>query len=130
MPSDQEAIAAIVTRINEAWQDLAGDALADALAECFAGDVVMRGPSLALLGTGRDFASQSYEDFVAETEIKNFLQDDPEIDIVGDTAVAYYQWKMTYVLADNEYTEQGRDLFVLARRSGRWWVVWRALFPS
>jgi ketosteroid isomerase-like protein len=100
------------------------------LNECFADDVVMRGPVLSFLGKGRDLAVQSYQDFVTQAEVKSFSLDDPEIDVAGDTATAQYKWVMTYALGEQEYTEHGRDVFVFARRDKKWLVVWRALLPE
>jgi hypothetical protein len=62
--------------------------------------------------------------------VKAFTAQDPTIDVAGDTAIAQYQWQMTYVLAGQEYTEQGHDLFVFSRIGGEWSVVWRALLSS
>ena len=68
--------------------------------------------------------------FTSQAEVKAFTAEDPTIDVAGDTAVAQYQWQMTYVLAGQEYTEQGHDLFVFSRIEGSWLVVWRALLSS
>ena len=46
------------------------------------------------------------------------------------TATAQYKWTMTYVLGGQEYTESGRDLFVIARRDKKWLAVWRAMLPD
>jgi hypothetical protein len=107
-----------------------GEAMAAALNECFADDVVMRGAGFAFLGKGRDLFVQSYQDFVSQAEVKSFSLDQPEIDVAGETAIAQYKWTMTYVLGGQEYTEQGYDVFVLARRDKKWLAVWRALLPE
>lgn len=101
-----------------------------ALSQCFTSDIVMRGPGFALAGKGREAAVQSYVDFTTQAEVKAFTADEPSIDVAGDTAVAQYQWQMTYVLAGQEYTEQGHDLFVFSRIEGDWLVVWRTLLSS
>jgi ketosteroid isomerase-like protein len=127
---DQAAILTQISRINEAWQEQSGELMTKTLGACFAEDVVMRGPDFALLGSGRDFAVQSYVDFVAQADVRNFTTDEPEVDVAGDTATALYAWQMSYVLAGQEYTEQGHDLFVFSRRGVQWLVVWRALLSS
>jgi ketosteroid isomerase-like protein len=127
---DEAAILVQIARINEAWQEQRGESMIKTLAACFAEDVVMRGPDFALLGSGRDFAVQSYADFVTQADVRSFTTDEPEVDVTGDTATALYAWQMSYVLAGQEYTEQGHDLFVFSRRSGHWLVVWRALLSS
>jgi ketosteroid isomerase-like protein len=128
--NDESAIRSQLARINEAWQHQSGEALANTLNECFAEDVVMRGPQFTLMGKGRALAVQSYVDFTTQAELKAFTAEEPAIDCSGDTAVASYKWQMTYALAGQEYTEQGHDLFVFSRRAGKWLVIWRALLSS
>jgi len=100
------------------------------LNECFAEDVVMRGPNFAFVGKGQALAVQSYHDFVTQAEVKAFTTDEPAIDISGNAATASYAWQMTYLIAGQEYTEQGGDLFVFSLRDRNWRVIWRALLSS
>ena len=125
--ADRIAIRDLLSRINDAWLKQRGEAMTAALNECFAEDVVMRGPGFAFLGKGRDLVVQSYHDFVSQAEVKSVSLDEPEIDVTGETATAQYKWAMTYALGGQEYTEQGRDVFVLAQRDKKWVVVWRAM---
>jgi ketosteroid isomerase-like protein len=127
---DESAIRDQLKRINDAWRHHRGDAMTSVLSECFASEVVMRGPGFSLAGKGREAAVQSYVDFTNQAEVKAFNAEDPTIDVAGDTAVAQYQWQMTYVLAGQEYTDQGHDLFVFSRIESSWLVVWRALLPG
>src|SRR5438445_9247553 len=110
--AEQIAIRDLLSRINNAWINLRGEAMTAALNECFAEDVVMRGPGFAFIGKGRDLVAQSYNDFVSNAEVKSASLDEPEIDVTGETATAQYKWTMTYALGGQEYTERGRDLFV------------------
>ncbi len=128
--ADQIAIRDLLSRINHAWLKQRGEAMTATLNECFAEDVVLRGSGFAFLGKGRELAVKSYHDFVTQAEVKSCSLDEPEIDVAGDTATAQYKWAMTYVLNGQEYTEHGRDVFVFARRSKKWLVVWRALLPE
>lgn len=123
----QSAVRSLLSRLNDAWMHTRGEAMTKVLSECFSEDVVMRGPGFALAGKGRDLAVQSYQDFVTQAHIKNVSLKPPEIDIIGDTAVAQYEWEMTYALGGRGHTEGGRDLFVLSRRGGRWAIIWRSL---
>ena len=130
LTKEQAEIRGVLSRINNAWSKLRGDAMTAALNECFADEIVMRGPGFVFLGKGRDSAVQSYHDFVTQAEVKSVLLDEPQIDVAGDTATAQYKWSMTYVLNGQEYTEQGHDVFVFARRDNKWLAVWRALLPE
>jgi uncharacterized protein (TIGR02246 family) len=122
-----DAVRDLLSRLNDAWIHKRGEDMTNVLNECFADDVVMRGPGFSLAGRGRDLTVQSYQDFVTQAQIKNISLEPPEIDAMSDTAVAQYKWQMTYVLSGQEHTERGHDVFVLAQRGGRWLVVWRAL---
>jgi ketosteroid isomerase-like protein len=128
--AEQIAIRDLISRINDAWIKQRGEAMTAALNECFADDVVMRGPGFAFIGKGRDLLVQSYRDFISNAELKSVSLDEPDIDVTGETATAQYKWTMTYVLGGQEYTEHGRDLFVIARRDKKWLAVWRALLPD
>jgi hypothetical protein len=130
LTAEQIAIRDLLSRINDAWSKQRGEAMTAALNECFAEDVVMRGPAFVFVGKGRDFMVQSYHDFVSQAEVKSLSLDEPEIDLTGETAIAQYKWTMTYALGGQEYTEHGRDVFVLARRDKKWIAVWRAMLPE
>jgi hypothetical protein len=130
LAADQSAVRDVLTRLNNAWTKERGEAMTAALNGCFAEEVVMRGPAFVLLGQGRDFAVQSYRDFVAQAEVKRFSLEPAEIDLLGDTAAAGYKWTMTYILSGQEFTEEGHDLFMLSRRANKWLIVWRAMLPG
>lgn len=127
---EQIAIREVLTRINDAWSKLRGEAMTAALNDCFAEEIVMRGAGFVFLGKGRELAVQSYQDFVNQAEVKSLSLSEPEIDVAGETATAQYKWTMTYVLNGQEYTEHGYDLFVFTRRGGKWLAVWRAMLPE
>ena len=128
--AEQIAVRDVVSRINQAWSSLRGKAMAGALNECFAEEIVVRGPGFAFLGKGRELAVKSYQDFMNQAEVKSLSLGEPAIDVAGDTAIAQYTWTMTYALSGQEYTEHGQEVFVFARRSGKWLAVWRALLPE
>src|SRR5260370_17122647 len=102
--ADQTAIRDLLSRINDVWTKQRGEAMMAALNECFAEDVVMRGPDFAFVGKGRDLVVQSYCDFVTNAEVKSVSLDEPEIDLTGDTPTAHYNWTTTYPLSGHDYT--------------------------
>src|SRR5260370_29423034 len=117
--ADQTAIRDLLSRINDAWTKQRGEAMTAALNECFAEDVVMRGPGFAFVGKGRDLVVQSYHDFISQAEVKSFSLDEPEIDVTGETATAQYKWAMTYAVGGQKYTEQGPAVFLLPPRDNK-----------
>ena len=130
LSANEAAVCDVLTRLNNAWMHERGDAMTAALNSCFAENVVLRGPDLSLLGRGRDFAVQSYREFVTQAEVKHFSMQPAEIDIWGNMATAQYKWTMSYVLSGQEYSEEGSDVFMLTRCDDKWQIVWRALLPA
>jgi len=49
------------------------------------------------------------------------------VDVVGDQAIASYDYRMTYRRDGRRYRASGRDLWVFARQDGRWRAVWRTM---
>jgi ketosteroid isomerase-like protein len=134
MPStpeqDREDVRRLLERINGAWLQGTSETVEAALDGCFHEEVVFRGPGMELLGRGRDVCAGSYAGFLRQATVRECTLSEPEIDLAGDTAVASYGWEMTYQLDGTEYSESGRDLFVLARGEGGWRAVWRAMLPA
>lgn len=56
-----------------------------------------------------------------------FSPGEPEIDIVGNVAVAVCPFFVVYELEGKTYREKGRDVLVLSRSAGEWRVVWRTM---
>jgi Domain of unknown function (DUF4440) len=121
--ADEQAIRRILRRITTAWvdgpvEDMAGD---------LHPDVVMVQPGFAAALVGRADALASFASFAAEATIKRYRSTEPDIGVWGDTAVAWYTWRMTYALGGETLREVGHDLWVFARIDGRWAAVWRTL---
>lgn len=47
------------------------------------------------------------------------------VTVRGDIAVIEYSWEMAWTAGGVDHAEKGRELLVLARRDGKWRVVWR-----
>jgi ketosteroid isomerase-like protein len=127
---NRREITRLLERINDAWLHGRPEDLPAALGDCFAPEMVVRGPDLGLLGKGKEACIRSYQDFLSQATVRECRLSPPEIDLAGDTAVAGYAWDMVYVLAGSEHHESGRDLFVLARTGDGWRAVWRTLLVT
>jgi Domain of unknown function (DUF4440) len=130
IPDDGEKIRLLLSRINDAWLKGRPDDLEHALEGCFHREAVIKGPGFQELGKGEQACIKSYADFVRQAEIRECRLSEPMIDLYGNTAVAAYEWKMTYALDGREYKEAGHDLFVLTKTQGRWQAAWRMLLPD
>ena len=113
----------IVQRINRAWRR--GDA--DGMGELFHADAVIVHPGFEGRTVGREACVESYREFTAQATVRRLAELDPQIDVVGDTAVVTYGFEIDYDMGRETRAEKGRDVFVLTRGKGSWRVVWRTL---
>ena len=113
----------VILRINGAWQ--CGEI--DAVADLFHPDVVIVHPGFDGRTEGREACLESYRAFGREAKVLRLDELDPQVDIVGRTAVVTYEFKITYEVDGGGRHDAGRDVFVLVQSGERWRVVWRTL---
>jgi uncharacterized protein (TIGR02246 family) len=114
----------VVQRINRAWRN--GDM--DGLGELFHADSVFVHPDFAGRTEGREACVETYREFAANATIRRLEEIDPQVDVVGDTAVVTYGFRIHYEMGGEMQADSGRDVFVLTRTTGgRWQAVWRTL---
>ncbi len=116
--------------INDAWTSGRPEEISTALDQCFHEQIVFRGPDLRELARGKQGCIRSYEDFVRNAKVLGWEFSDPLINMCGDTAVATYDWKVSYEMGGQQLRESGHDLFVFSRESGQWLAVWRAVLMN
>lgn len=120
---DQEAVRAVLRRINDAW--LTGHF--DDLGQYFHENMVVVPPGYHMRLNGRDACVRSYRDFTAAATIDEFMLHDPSVEVVGDTATAMSRFDTVYRLEGKTYRESGFDLFVLNRTGDDWLAVFRTV---
>ncbi|MEX2401202.1 MAG: nuclear transport factor 2 family protein [Rhodothermales bacterium] len=121
--SENEAIQSAVRTINEHWQAKQYDRIGALLAD---------GATIAPSGfgsrvRGRSAYVQSYRDYDEAATTLEFSAGDPEVDIVGDVAVAVSPFSIMYEIDGATHREHGHDLLVFSRSAGEWKVVWRTM---
>lgn len=121
--TDEASIRRVVRRINELWADKRYDEIGELLAE----DVVIAPPGLEVRVRGRDAYVQSYRDYDAAATTHEFAPGEPQVDVVGDAAVAVCPFYIVYERDGRTYRENGRDLLFFSRQGGRWCVAWRTM---
>ncbi len=121
--NDKNAILGIVNKINESWLGKQYDEIGT----CLADDVVIAPPGSDKRIRGRDAYVQSYRDYDTVAKTDQFLAEEPQIDIVRDTAVVISPFFVTYEMKGTTYQERGRDILILARQGTEWRVVWRTM---
>ena len=123
---DAETIAAIVRHITEAWRAGRYDEIGPHLSD----DVVLAPPGSATRIVGRDAYVQSFRDYDRVAITDTFTPDAPQIDVMGDVAVATCPFFVVYRLDGVTHSERGRELLVFARQEGDWRIVWRSMISE
>jgi hypothetical protein len=128
--TDVENIRQLLSTINNAWAKGKPDQIAGILDNCFADDIVFKGPDFQEVCRGKAACIQSYVDFAREATLGECSFAEPSIDVYGETAVATYSWVVRYALKGQDFQDKGFDLFVFSRAGGRWRAIWRAALMS
>jgi ketosteroid isomerase-like protein len=100
------------------------------LAKFLAEDVVFVGPGGTPRVEGRAPAIESYRQFMSHARMNRWESGDQVVTVRGDTAVIEYRWDAAWTAGGVDHAEKGRELLVLARRTGEWRVVWRTQIPG
>jgi len=113
-------------RISAAWQNRHYQELATLFDE----DIVMVLPGLSARIEGRVAVVESYMEFMEHAAVGDYWEDEPTIDVWGETAIASYRWEMTWVTGGITESAAGYDVFTFSRDTDRdqaWRAVWRTM---
>jgi uncharacterized protein (TIGR02246 family) len=123
LSSSEGEVARVVRDVNRAWLDgdLAG------LRWHFHKYVTFVAPNCVRVGSGIDACVRSYEDFSSQAEVTEFEIKNIQVDLFENTAVATSEYRIGYEMKGEKQREEGSEILVLSRDSGRWLVVWRMI---
>ncbi len=121
--SHEEAVRRVVRRIHELWLSKRYDEIGELLSE----QVVIAPPGSGERIRGREAYVQSYREYDQAATTHEFSPGEPEIDIVGDVAIAVSPFSVVYEMNGETFRESGRDLLVFSRSADEWHVVWRTM---
>ena len=123
MTEEQHEIWELIRRSNRAWTSGA----AHEVASLFDEEAVVVAPGLQERVQGREAIVRSYQDYVHHARTHAFEEEEHQIDVFGDTAVATYRFSVRYTLnnEDEEREESGQETLVLRRGADGWKVIWR-----
>jgi ketosteroid isomerase-like protein len=121
--SHEEAVRRVVQRINELWLSRDYSQIGELIAE----NAVIAQPGSNGRIRGREAYVQSYRDYDHAATTQEFSPGEPQVDVIGDVAVAICPFRIVYDLQGKTYREKGNDILVLSRSTGEWQVVWRSL---
>ena len=109
--------------INTAWREKRFDDLNRHFDE----RIVMKGPGLKTIAQGRAALVQSYVDFMGNSVVTAYQESNHSIDVTQSTAIATYDWSMTWDQAGKQDSATGQDMFVFERRESVWIAVLRVM---
>jgi len=121
--SDTEAIRQVIQQINESWLAKRYDEIGSFLVS----DAVIALPGSTERVLGRDAYVRSYREYDDAAKTHEFRAETPQIDLIGDVAVAVCPFFIDYELQGKRYREGGKDLLVFRRFNDEWRVVWRTM---
>jgi ketosteroid isomerase-like protein len=124
--SDHDAIRRALREINEHWREKRYDRIGALLAE----GAVVAPPGLERRVCGRKAYVQSYRDYDEAARTLEFSAGDPQVDVIGDVAVAVCPFDVVYEAEGTIHREHGHDLLVFSRLRGRWKVAWRTMWSE
>ena len=90
-------------------------------------DVMMALPKFAGQIKGRPLLVTSYSDFNKNARVIEYREFNQEVQIVADTAVATFEFEMTYEHGEYRGHSTGRDFWIFARDDDQWLAVWRTM---
>lgn len=121
--SDKKAILQLIRRINELWRNRQYENIGRHLSD----DVCIAPPGYEGRIRGREAYVESYRRYDQSAQTLEFSPGEPEVDIMGDTAVALCPFFVVYTLDEQTFRENGRDILVLSREKDGWRIVWRTM---
>jgi ketosteroid isomerase-like protein len=121
--NDKKDILAVLNKINESWLAKKYDEIGSSLSD----DVIIAAPGSTERIKGKKAYVQSYRDYDSVAKTLQFIPEEPQIDIMGDTVAVISPFAVTYQLKGNTYHERGKDILILKRTDSGWLVVWRTM---
>jgi ketosteroid isomerase-like protein len=124
--SHEETIRRVIRQLNDLWLSKQYDGIA----ELISAQVVVAPPGFNGRIRGREAYVRSFREFDRAATTHEFSPGEPEIDIVGDVAVAICPFFIVYEMAGTTHRDRGRDILVFSRSTGEWRVVWRTMLSE
>jgi ketosteroid isomerase-like protein len=121
--SKREDVAGTMRRINRAW--LGGQP--EDLAPMVHPEIIMVFPGFARRVQGRQDFLAGFSDFCQNAKIREFREDDYQVDVAGDMAVVTFRYEMVYERSGRRFRSTGRDLWVFQSQGRAWIAVWRTM---
>jgi hypothetical protein len=112
----------VIQTLNRAWTK---EGKAEELKNFFHPNMIAITPTDRLCLVGGEVCVDSWKTFTDNSKIHKFEESEPIIRIYGggNFAIVSYYFDMEFNMNGQEIQMGGRDMFVLAKENGKWWVV-------
>ncbi len=107
-----------------------GTLLPEHLAAYFHEHMVIVSPRFQERVEGREGCVASYGEFAHSARIHHYDATEPDVHVVGKTAVATSRFAITYSIDTTDFQDSGWDVWVFARTGETWQAVWRTTIPA
>jgi uncharacterized protein (TIGR02246 family) len=110
----REAASEAMQRINRTWLEGRPQDLASLMHP----NITLVFPGFSGRGEGREAIVAGFTDFCRNATVHDYREADPQVDVIGDTAVTTFTYEMVYERSGKRKRASGRDLWVFARQGG------------
>lgn len=115
---EKSEVWAFIRSLNDAWTKEKGERLR----EYFHPRMVAITPVDRLRCKGAQCA-EGWQKFAQTTTIHSWREEDPDIEMFGNTAIVTYYYTMDVTMGSNRTKLAGRDMLTVTKEGGRWWLI-------
>jgi len=120
---EAQSVARTLEQINDCWINSTPNMLGSLVHD----NVTMVLPGFSGRVTGKQAMIDGFADFCENAIVHSYRCLEPQIDVVGETAVASVSFAMVYERDAAKYRATGRDLWVFTKSHNQWLGVWRTM---
>lgn len=123
LPPTASALAAeteaILQIVRNGWEAVRTKKL-EGIAAFFADDASLFHDGQAYRLRGKQAIMQDFESWLAQTSIRSYQISDPQVRVLGDTAILTYYFTESRVTAGKEFAEGGKITVIFTKQDGTW----------
>jgi ketosteroid isomerase-like protein len=113
---------AVIQVERAAWEALKSKDL-NALSDYFSENASRFSQGQAYRTSGRADLLRELENWISQGELRSYQMLDPQVEVVGDTAVLTYYFTVAEVRGGKDYKRAGKVSLVFVKQGGKWRVL-------